>query len=39
MSRDTRRHTEPSPLLLTARVVEHPSDECGTAGADMRWRG
>jgi hypothetical protein len=39
MSRDTRRRTKRSPLLQLARVAEHPSDEYGTAGDDMRRRG
>jgi hypothetical protein len=39
MSRDTRLRTNPSPLSPAARVAEHPSDEFGTEGADMRRRG
>jgi hypothetical protein len=39
MSRDTRRRTKRWTLVQPARVAEHPSDECGTAGDDMRRRG
>jgi len=39
MSCDTRRRMELSLLTQAARVAEHPSDECGTEGADMRRRG
>lgn len=38
MSRDTSRLTKPDPLNPAARVAEHPSDEVGTAGADMKGR-
>lgn len=38
MSRDTGRHTKPHPLNPAARVAEHPSDDFGTAGADMKRR-
>jgi len=30
---------EPSPIMQAPRVAEHPSDECGTEGDDMKWRG
>ena len=39
MSRDTRRRARPTPHLPEARVVEHPTDEFGAEGADLRWRG
>jgi hypothetical protein len=38
MSRDTRLRTQLRLLMPTTRAAEHPSDEFGTAGDDMKRR-